>query len=71
MAKPKKRFVSLILTEAEDDYLEAVAEEKQMSKIGILKQALRTYQMIDRRLKTGERIWFENDKQLRAELVLT
>ena len=66
----KKRYVSLILTEAEDEFLESIAAEKQMSKIGIMRQALRTYQLIDKRLKTGERIWFENDKQNRAELVL-
>ena len=66
----KKRYVSLILTEAEDKFLESIAAEKQMSKIGIMRQALRTYQLIDKRLKTGERIWFENGKQNRAELVL-
>ena len=66
----KKRYVSLILTEAEDEFLDSIAAEKQMSKIGIMRQALRTYQLIYKRLKTGERIWFENDKQNRAELVL-
>jgi hypothetical protein len=63
--------LTLNLTEKEMAVLEQLAKAKGMNKTALMKQALRTYQMLDKRLSEGARIYFENDKQLRSELVLT
>lgn len=44
-----------------------------MTKAAVLRQALRLYDMIDKRSKAGERIFFENDltKTKREVIFLT
>jgi predicted transcriptional regulator len=63
--------MTLNLSEKEMAVLEQLAERKGMNKTAVMKQALRTYQLVDARLCEGGRIYFENDKKLKAELILT
>jgi predicted transcriptional regulator len=66
-----KKTMTLNLTDAEMDVLEALAETKDLSKTSVLRQALRLYQMIDVRLGRGEKLFIENSlTKEKAELAL-
>lgn len=64
------RTMTLNLTEAEMETLEALSEKKGISKTGLLRQALRMYQAVELRLERGEKLFFEDEKKDKAELVL-
>lgn len=61
-----RRTMTLNLTDAEMTALEKLSAAKDMTKTAILRQALRLYQLIDARLKGGEKLFFE-DKQAREK----
>lgn len=66
-----KRTMTLNLTDAEMAALEKMSVQKDMTKTAILRQALRLYQLIDARLQTGEKLFFEDEKlQAKKELVV-
>lgn len=56
-----KRTMTLNLTEPEMAALEALCVEKDMSKTAVLRQALRLYQLVNARLKVGEKLFFEDE----------
>lgn len=56
-----KRTMTLNLTEPEMAALEALCVEKDMSKTAVLRQALRLYQLVNARLKAGEKLFFEDE----------
>jgi hypothetical protein len=56
-----KRTMTLNLTEPEMAVLEALCEEKDLSKTAVLRQALRLYQLVNSRLKQGEKLFFEDE----------
>lgn len=55
-----KRTMTLNLTETEMDALEELSDKKEMSKTAVLRQALRLYQLIDARLREGEKLFLED-----------
>ncbi|WP_372922903.1 transcriptional regulator [Roseovarius sp.] len=57
-----KRTMTLNLTDAEMSVLEGLCAKKDLSKIGVIRQALRLYQMVDVRLERGDKLFFEDDK---------
>lgn len=57
-----KKTMTLNLNEAEMSVLEQLSTKKELSKIGVIRQALRLYQMVDVRLERGDKLFFENDK---------
>lgn len=57
-----KRTMTLNLNEAEMGALEALSAKKELSKIGVIRQALRLYQMVDARLERGDKLFFEDDE---------
>lgn len=61
--------MTLNLSEKETAALEKLAAEKEMSKTAILRQALRLYQLVDLRLKAGEKMMFSGDKERMIEFV--
>lgn len=67
-----KRTMTLNLTEAEMEALEAMCVEKDMSKTAVMRQALRLYQLVNARLKTGEKLFLESeaDKEKKELVVL-
>ncbi|WP_034885196.1 ribbon-helix-helix protein, CopG family [Ensifer aridi] len=66
-----KRTMTLNLTDAEMDALEALCEEKGLSKTALVRQALRLYQSVDARLARGDKVFVENaDKTEKAELMV-
>jgi hypothetical protein len=56
-----KKTMTLNLTEPEMVALEELCTEKDMSKTAVLRQALRLYQLVTSRLKTGEKLFFEDE----------
>ena len=66
-----KRTMTLNLTEAEMQVLEALSGKKELSKTALLRQALRMYQVVEARLENGEKLVFENEKtKEKAEVML-
>ena len=53
--------MTLNLTEAEMAVLEALSEKKGLSKTALLRQALRMYQVIETRIESGNKLFFENE----------
>lgn len=66
-----KRTMTLNLTDAEMAVLEHISVEKDMSKTAVLRQALRLYQVVNARLGSGEKLFFEDDlSKEKKELVV-
>lgn len=66
-----KRTMTLNLTEKEMQVLDELCARKGLNKTALLRQALRLYEAVDKRLEQGERLIFESDdKREKAELVV-
>lgn len=66
-----KRTMTFNLTDGEMTALDRLASEKDMSKTAVLRQALRLYQLIEMRLRAGEKLFFEDDaSKEKKELVV-
>lgn len=66
-----KRTMTLNLTDAEMSALERLCALKDLSKIAVIRQALRIYQMIDQRSRDGQKLFFENEStKEKAELMM-
>lgn len=59
---PDKATMTLNLTEREMEVLDALAAEKEMSKTAIMRQALRLYQEVNKRVMAGETMSFSGDQ---------
>lgn len=62
--------MTLNLNPAEMQALEDLARKKDLSKTGVLRQALRLYQMIDARLERGEKLMFEDEAEKKKAEVM-
>lgn len=65
-----KRTMTLNLSPAEMDSIEELCEKKQLTKTALLRQCLRLYQVIEARMDAGEKIFFEDKKKAKSELML-
>jgi predicted transcriptional regulator len=67
----EKRTMTLNLTDAEMTALEELAAKKDLNKTVVIRQALRLYQMVDQRLREGNKVFIE-DKMTKdkSELML-
>ncbi len=66
-----KRTMTLNLSEAEMTALKALAEEKGLSKTGVLRLALRLYQAVAVRTAQGEKLYFEDEQaKKKAEVMV-
>ena len=71
MGVKNKKTMTFNLTEAEMDVLEALSEKRDLSKTALLRQALRMYQVIEARLKNGDKLFFEDEKtKEKAEIMM-
>ena len=67
----EKRTMTLNLTKAEMEVLAALSEKKELSKTALLRQALRMYQVIEARLESGNKLFFENEEtKEKAEVMM-
>jgi hypothetical protein len=57
-----KKTMTLNLTEAEMGVLEDLCTKKDLSKTSILRQALRLYQVVESRVESGAKLFFEDKK---------
>lgn len=64
------KTMTLNLSESDMAAIELLAEKKGLTKTSLLKQALRLYQTVDVRLDRGEKIYFEDEKKQKSEIVL-
>ena len=65
-----KRTMTLNLTDREMGVLESLSAQKDLSKTAILRQSLRLYQLVDLKLSEGGKLFFEDDKKEKAELMV-
>ena len=65
-----KKTMTLNLTDEEMGVLEDLARRKDLSKTSVVRQALRLYQMVDLRLREGEKLIFEDEKKGRKSEVV-
>ena len=66
-----RKQMTLQLSDREMNVLQELAEARGLSKTALLRQALRLYQSITDRLRTGEKLFLENpDTKEKAELVV-
>jgi hypothetical protein len=65
-----KRTMTLNLSPVEMDAIEELCEKKQLTKTALLRQCLRLYQVIEARIDAGEKIFFEDKKKAKSELML-
>jgi hypothetical protein len=56
----EKRTMTLNLTEAEMIALEDLATKKDLNKTVVIRQALRLYQMVDQRIRDGNKVFIED-----------
>lgn len=54
--------MTLNLNDAEMSALDALSAKKELSKIAVIRQALRLYQMVDTRIERGDKLYFEDEK---------
>jgi hypothetical protein len=65
-----KKTMTLNLTGREMEALEELAAKKEMSKTAILRHALRLYQLVDFKLAKGGKLFLEDSKNKKAELLV-
>ena len=66
-----KRTLTVVLSDAEMNVLETLSTKRSLSKVAVLRQALRLYQTVDVRQQRGEKLFFENERSKeKAELML-
>lgn len=65
-----KKTMTLNLTDQEMRALEELSTQKDLSKTAILRQALRLYQLVDLRLAEGGKLFLEDSKKEKAELMV-
>jgi len=67
----EKRTMTLNLSDTEMDALEQLSADKEMSKTAVIRHAIRLYQLIDARLSSGGKLFFEEKgKKDKAELMV-
>lgn len=66
-----KKTMTLNLTEAEMEVLEALSARKELSKTALLRQALRMYQLVEARVEMGDKLFFEDEEtKEKAEVMI-
>jgi hypothetical protein len=65
-----KRTMTLNLTEKEMQVIEKLAQEKDLSKTALIRQAIRMYQIIEARIANGEKLFVEDSEKQKTELMV-
>lgn len=67
----QRRTVTLNLRDREWTVLEELCEKRDLSKVALLRQALRLYQVFAERSERGEKLYFEDETtKEKAELMV-
>jgi len=68
---PTKAAITLKLSQREMRVLDELAEKKELTKVAVIRQALRLYQLLDARLALGEKVLVEDAAGVKTtELIL-
>lgn len=59
----KAKTMTLNLSEREMAAVERLAAEQELSKTGLIRAALRLYEVINQRIRAGETLSFSGDKE--------
>jgi len=65
-----KKTMTLNLTEKEMQVIEKLAQEKDLSKTALIRQAIRMYQIIETRIANGEKLFVEDSEKQKTELMV-
>lgn len=65
-----KRQMTLTLSDSEMKLLEQLAERKELTKTGVIRMAIKLFQMVDERTGDGEKLFFETADKQKTELAL-
>lgn len=56
----EKRVMTVALNDLEMQVLEDLAARRGLTKVGVLRQALRAYQLLDERANQGQKLFLED-----------
>jgi hypothetical protein len=59
----KKQTMTLNLSDREMAAIAALAEQQELSKTAVIRQALRLYQLVNERIRAGETMTFSGDQE--------
>ena len=65
-----KKTMTLNLTDKEMQVIEKLAQEKDLSKTALIRQAIRMYQLIEARISNGDKLFVENNEKQKTELMV-
>jgi predicted transcriptional regulator len=65
-----KKTMTVNLSDAEMHALEEICEQKDLSKTAVVRQALRLYQLVNAKIASGGKLFVEDDKKEKAELMV-
>jgi len=65
-----KKTMTVNLSGAEMRALEEICQQKDLSKTAVVRQALRLYQLVDARIARGSKLFVENGKKEKTELMV-
>jgi len=65
-----KKTMTLNLTDKEMQVIEKLAQEKDLSKTALIRQAIRMYQIIETRISNGEKLFVEDSEKQKTELMV-
>ncbi len=66
----EKKTMTVNLSDAEMRALEKICEQKDLSKTAVVRQALRLYQLVDARIAGGGKLFVENGRKEKTELMV-
>ena len=62
--------MTLNLTDAGMMALEKLCQKKDLNKTSVVKQALKFYQLVEQRLEKGDKLFFEDEDKVKAEIMM-
>ena len=65
-----KKTMTVNLSEAEMRALEEICEQKDLSKTAVVRQALQHYQRVNAKIAGGGKLFIEDEKKEKAELMV-
>lgn len=65
-----RKALTIQLSQAEAEALEALAVRKDISKTAVIRQALRLYTLVEHRLVAGGKLFFEDGEKQKSELMV-
>ena len=66
----EKKTMTVNLSDKEMRALEEICKQKELSKTAVVRQALRLYQLVNAKIASGGKLFVEDDKKEKAELMV-